>query len=109
VPVQGEKLTMLIGGSSDAALRRAGREADIWQTTRAPLEAFPSLVAKIRAEPRGASVEVGTVYAFGEGVAAAREAVKAWQAAGAQHMSVSFGPAEGRLERMREFAREFMA
>ena len=107
-PPQGEKLTMLIGGSSDAAMRRAGREADIWQSTRATLETFPKLVAKIRAEPRGRDVEVGMVYGYSEGAAAAREAFKAWEAAGAQHMSINFGPADGRLDRMREFAREFI-
>jgi probable F420-dependent oxidoreductase len=107
LPVQREKLTLLIGGRSDAALRRAGREADIWQTTTLTPEAFPTAVAKIRAEPNGQRVEVGSVYTFGDGVAAAREAIRTWEAAGAQHLSINFGPAEGRLERMREFAGAF--
>jgi hypothetical protein len=33
--------------------------------------------------------------------------VRTWETAGAQHLSVNFGPAEGRLERMRTFARAF--
>ena len=107
LPPQGEQLSLLIGGRSDAALRRAGRYANIWQTTTVPPEAFPSAVAKIRAEPRGNQVEVGSVLAFNDGVGAAREAVQGWATAGAQHVSVNFGPADGRLERMREFAREF--
>jgi probable F420-dependent oxidoreductase len=107
LPVQREKLTLLIGGRSDAALRRAGREADIWQTTTLTPETFPAAVAKIRAEPHGEQVEVGTVYAFTEGVPAAQEAVGKWAAAGAQHLSIGFGPIEGRQERMREFARAF--
>jgi alkanesulfonate monooxygenase SsuD/methylene tetrahydromethanopterin reductase-like flavin-dependent oxidoreductase (luciferase family) len=107
LPVQREKLTLLIGGRSDAALRRAGREADMWQTTTLTPEAFPAAVAKIRAEPNGQRVEVGSVYTFGDGVAAAREAIRTWEAAGAQHLSINFGPAEGRLERMREFAGAF--
>jgi probable F420-dependent oxidoreductase len=107
LPPQGERLTLLIGGRSDAALRRAGREADIWQTTTVGPDAFPTAIAKIRAEPRGARVEVGSVYAFNEGVAAAQAAVRTWEAAGAQHLSINFGPADGRLERMREFAAAF--
>jgi hypothetical protein len=47
------------------------------------------------------------VYAFNEGVAAAQAAVRTWEAAGAQHLSINFGPADGRLERMREFAAAF--
>ncbi|HEY2596485.1 MAG TPA: TIGR03619 family F420-dependent LLM class oxidoreductase [Chloroflexota bacterium] len=107
LPVQGEKLTLLIGGRSDAALRRAGRLADIWQTTTLTLQTFPEAVAKIRAEPRGQHVEVGTVYAFNAGVAAAQAAVREWEAAGAQHLSINFGPPDGRLQRMREFAQAF--
>ncbi len=109
LPVQGEKLTLLIGGRSDAALRRAGRVADIWQTTTLTPEAFPQAVAKIREQaPNGPRVEVGSVLAFHDGdTGAAAEAVRKWEAAGAQHLSVNFGPAEGRVERMREFARVF--
>jgi probable F420-dependent oxidoreductase len=107
LPVQREKLPLLIGGRSDAALRRAGREADIWQTTTLTPETFPAAIATIRAEPRGDQVEVGTAYAFKDGVAAAREAVRAWEAAGAQHLSINFGPAESRRDRMQEFARAF--
>jgi probable F420-dependent oxidoreductase len=107
LPVQRDRLPLLIGGRSDAALRRAGREADIWQTTTLTPETFPAAVAKIRAEPNGQRVEVGSVYAFRDGLPAAREAVQTWQAAGAQHLSINFGPADGRRERMQEFARAF--
>jgi probable F420-dependent oxidoreductase len=107
LPVQRDRLPLLIGGRSDAALRRAGREADIWQTTTLTPETFPAAVAKIRAEPNGQRVEVGSVYAFRDGLPAAHEAVQTWQAAGAQHLSINFGPADGRRERMQEFARAF--
>jgi probable F420-dependent oxidoreductase len=107
LPVQRDRLPLLIGGRSDAALRRAGREADIWQTTTLTPETFPAAVTKIRAEPNGQRVEVGSVYAFRDGLPAAREAVQTWQAAGAQHLSINFGPADGRRERMQEFARAF--
>jgi probable F420-dependent oxidoreductase len=108
LPPQGASLPLLIGGRSDAALRRAGREANIWQTTTLTPETFPAAVSKIRSEPRGAQVEVGTVYAFTEGLDAARRALDTWAQAGAQHLSINFGPREGRLERMQEFARVFL-
>jgi probable F420-dependent oxidoreductase len=108
LPVQREKLPLLIGGRSDAALRRAGRDADIWQTTTLTPETFPAAVNKIRAEPNGQRVEVGSVYAFREGLPAAHEAIETWRTAGAQHLSINFGPADGRRDRMLQFAREFL-
>jgi hypothetical protein len=100
-------LNLLVGGRSEAARARAGRVADMWQTTTVPLAEFPKAIATIRAQPRGGEVEVGSVLAFNEEADAAREAIRAWEAAGAQHLSINFGPADGRIERMREFARRF--
>jgi probable F420-dependent oxidoreductase len=107
VPVQGKDLPLLIGGRSDVVLRRVARHAAIWQTTSVGTELFPSLVAKIRAEPSGERVEVGAVYAFKDSVTDAQAAVREWQAAGAQHLSINFGPPDGRIDRMRTFARAF--
>lgn len=107
LPVQREKLPLLIGGRSDAALKRVGRDADIWQTTTMTPETFPSAVQTIRAQPNGGRVEVGTVMTFEGDLAAARQTVGAWESAGAQHLSVNFGPADGRIQRMKDFAREF--
>jgi probable F420-dependent oxidoreductase len=107
LPTRGADMPLLIGGRSDAALRRAGRHAAFWQTTTATPELFPGLVEKIRAEPEGQRVEVGTVCAFNESLAAVSDTVRTWETAGAQHLSVNFGPPNGRLGRMRTFAREF--
>jgi probable F420-dependent oxidoreductase len=107
LPTQGGDLPLLIGGRSDAALARAGRHAAYWQTTTATPELFPTLVQKIRAEPNGQRVEVGTVCAFNDSLESVTQAVRTWETAGAQHLSVNFGPADGRLERMRAFARAF--
>jgi probable F420-dependent oxidoreductase len=106
LPVQGDKLTLLIGGRSDAVLNRCGRLGDMWQTTTVPPDQFPDYVAKIRAAG-GERVEVGSVYGFSAGIANARTAIATWEKAGAQHLSINFGPADGRLDRMTEFAREF--
>ena len=101
------RLPLMIGGRSDAALQRVARHAAIWQTTSVPVGEFPTYAAKIRGYPGGERVEVGAVLAFDGNLAAAQAAVDEWTAAGAQHLSVNFGPADGRLERMKAFAREF--
>jgi probable F420-dependent oxidoreductase len=107
LPKQGAELALLIGGRSDVVLKRVARHAAFWQTTSIPREEFPEYAAKIRSEPGGDGVEVGATYAF-KSLEEARSDINAWEAAGAQHLSVNFGPPEGRLERMRQFAREFL-
>jgi len=107
LPAQGKDLPLLVGGRSDAALRRAARHAAFWHSYVVGRE-FEATVAKLRAEPGGERVEVGGTYEFTGDLAQARNEISAWQAAGAQHVSVSFGPAGGRLSRMRDFAREFL-
>jgi alkanesulfonate monooxygenase SsuD/methylene tetrahydromethanopterin reductase-like flavin-dependent oxidoreductase (luciferase family) len=105
--VQGAHLPLLIGGRSDVVLKRVARHAAIWQTTSAGPDVFPSLVARIRAEPGGEKVEVGAVYAFKDSIEEAQAAVREWEGVGAQHLSINFGPPDGRVERMRTFARAF--
>ena len=107
VPAQGKDLPLMIGGRSDAVLARVARHARMWQTTSVPPEEFPAYVAKIRAHPGGDQVEVGATLAFQGNLDEAQERVRVWEAAGAQHLSVNFGPADGRLERMKTFARAF--
>src|SRR4051794_31264992 len=104
LPVQGRDLAMLIGGRSDAALKRVGEHAAIWQTTTATPEMFPSLVEKIHAASGGRHVEPGTVMTFDGDVAGARETVGMWEKAGAEDVSVNFGPPDGRADRMKAFA-----
>jgi hypothetical protein len=88
-------------------LRRIARHAAFWQTTTVGPDEFPSFVAKIRAEPGGERVEVGAVYAFKDSIEDAQAAVRNWETAGAQHLSINFGPPEGRGERIQKFARAF--
>ena len=107
LPAQGKDLPLLVGGRSDAALKRAARHAAFWHSYVVGRE-FELTVAKLRAEPGGERVEVGGTYEFTGDLAQARHELDAWQAAGAQHLSVSFGPTAGRLSRMRDFAREFL-
>jgi probable F420-dependent oxidoreductase len=108
VPIQGADVPLLIGGRADPVLERVARHGAMWQTTSVPPAEFPTYVSKIRAHPGGDRVEVGAVLAFSGDLSAARAAVDEWTAAGAQHLSVNFGPPDGRLERMKSFAREFL-
>jgi probable F420-dependent oxidoreductase len=107
LPIQGTDLPLMIGGRSDAALKRVARHAAMWQTTSIQADEFPSYVARIRAEQGGEQVEVGGTYAYKDGIEEARSAVRAWEAAGAQHLSINFGPPDGRIERMKNFAGVF--
>jgi probable F420-dependent oxidoreductase len=107
LPTRGADLPLLIGGRSDAALKRAGKHASYWQTTTATPELFPSLVEKIHSESGGRRVEVGTVCAFNDSLDSVTDTVRTWEKAGAQHLSVNFGPADGRIERMTAFAKAF--
>jgi len=109
LPVQGAELPLMIGGRSDVVLKRVAKHARMWQTTSIPVEEFPSYVAKIRAEPGGENVEVGAaVYSFSGDLGEAHATVDQWAAAGAQHLSVNFGAPEVRIDRMRQFGREFL-
>ena len=103
LPAQGKDLPLLVGGRSDAALKRAARHAAFWHSYVVGRE-FELTVAKLRAEPGGERVEVGGTYEFTGDLDQARTDIEAWAAAGAQHLSVSFG----RVSRMRDFAREFL-
>jgi probable F420-dependent oxidoreductase len=107
LPAQGEDLKLMIGGRSEVVLKRVARHAAMWQTTSIGPDDFPSYVDRIRREPGGQRVEVGATYAFKDGLDQAHQAVRTWEAAGAQHLSINFGPPDGRVERMQSFARAF--
>jgi probable F420-dependent oxidoreductase len=107
LPAQGADLALMIGGRSDVVLKRVARHARFWQTTSIPPAEFPSYVAKIRAEPGGEQVEVGATLGFDGDLRDAHQRLDEWTAAGAQHLSVNFGRAQGRTDRMQAFAREF--
>jgi hypothetical protein len=49
---------------------------------------------------------VRSVCAFTDSLEPVRDAVRTWETAGLQHLSVNFGLAEGRANRMRTFASE---
>src|SRR3982074_3180260 len=58
-PPQGERLPILIGGSSDGALKRAATLGDIWQSTGLKPEEFGTKAEQLRRYANGRKVELG--------------------------------------------------
>lgn len=109
LPPQGSKLPILIGGHSEAALKRAATRGDIWQSTSLGPEEFRSKAEWIRAHAGSRRVEVGarTILDGNPDVALAK--VKEFQAAGAEHVCAYFGKRpEDFVPAMRTFASEVM-
>lgn len=108
-PAQGDKLPILIGGHSEAALRRAARFGDLWQSTGLGPEEFERRADWIRANAGNRRVEVGarTTLVGDPDTQLAR--VKEFESVGAEHVCGSFGktPSEF-VASMRLFAREVM-
>src|ERR1700736_4900445 len=108
-PPQGERLPILVGGNSDAAVRRAATLGDVWQSTRLKPEDFGVKAEQLRSYANDRRVEVGarTSLTGDPDVVLAR--VKAFQKAGAEHVCAYFGSTvEDFVPMMRTFAREVM-
>ena len=119
LPLQGASLPILVGGHSDAALRRAVTLGDAWQGTYIGTEPVRSLadfgaaVTRLRelsSDRRlpaiGARVWWGVHLSGNPGEMSTQ--VRAWEAAGCQDMTIAFGPADVAIGRMRAFAEEVM-
>jgi probable F420-dependent oxidoreductase len=108
-PPQGEKLPILIGGASDAALRRAGALGDVWQSTGLNPDEFGAKAEQVRRYANGRRVELGTRMSLIGNPDAILAKVKAFQKAGAEHVCAYFGATvEDFVPGMRAFAREVM-
>ncbi len=108
-PPQGERLPILIGGNSDAALKRAGTLGDAWQSTGLKPEDFSLKAEQLRRFAAGRRVEVGARTRLDGDPDAVLAKVRAFQKAGAEHVCAYFGKAvEDFLPGMRTFAREVM-
>jgi len=110
LPPQGARLPILIGGNSDAAIRRAAQLGDVWQSTRIGPDEFKPRVERLRQLAGDRKVEVGARTALEGSPAEMRSRIEQWRDAGAQHLCLVFGRhAADTLERMRAFAGEVMA
>ncbi|SEE63185.1 TIGR03619 family F420-dependent LLM class oxidoreductase [Jiangella alba] len=108
-------LPIAVGGTTDAALRRAAAVADEWHAFALDADGFASRLAVLRslreAGPlAGQPLRAGTRIEWAGGrssLAAAVDSVHALTAAGADSVAVWFGDEDGFGERMEEFAAAF--
>jgi probable F420-dependent oxidoreductase len=108
-PPQGEKLPILIGGGSDAALRRAATLGDVWQSTGLKPDEFRLKAEQLRGYANGRRVELGARTSLIGDPDQVLAQVRAFQKAGAEHVCAYFGSAvEDFVPGMRTFAREVM-
>ncbi|RZS44703.1 putative F420-dependent oxidoreductase [Herbihabitans rhizosphaerae] len=102
-------LPIMVGGTSDAALRRAARLADEWQAVGLEPREFAERLARLR-ESSDRDVRATARIAWHGGRAEFQRAVDqahGFADAGAAALAVWFTPAEGFEERMAEFAAQF--
>ena len=108
-PPQGERLPILIGGNSDAALKRAATLGDIWQSTRLKPDEFALKAEQLRGYANGRRVELGARTSLIGEPDTILARVRAFREAGAQHVCAYFGSTvEDFVPGMRTFAREVM-
>jgi probable F420-dependent oxidoreductase len=106
LPPQGERLPILIGGNSDAALRRAGTLGDVWQSTGLKPEDFGARAEQVRLYAKGRRVELGARTSLTGDPDTVLEKITAFQKAGAEHVCAYFGSTvEDFVPGMRTFAR----
>ena len=109
LPPQGERLPILIGGGSDAALKRAATLGDVWQSTGLDPDGFRDKAENVRFLAQGRRVELGARTSLIGDPDTVLAKVKAFQKAGAEHVCAYFGSTvEEFVPGMRTFAREVM-
>jgi len=109
LPVSREKLPILVGGTSDRALNRAATMADIWESN--PVigpEQFRGLRERLSRLAGDRVIEAGARINVVAGAAAMREQASAYEAAGAEHLTLEFFPFDGFADRLRLFASEVL-
>ncbi len=110
-PVPARPVPIMVGGTSEPALRRAAALADEWQGVGVGPAGFARCAARLRASTdRG--IRLGTRLAWrGDHRDLARtvDEARAMAAAGADAVALWFGAADGAADRMAEFAAAFRA
>lgn len=85
-------LPIMVGGISDAALRRAARHADIWQSFAVGPAEFAERVAYLR-QHTDRPLVVGARTSYGDSLEEFVTRARAYATAGADHLAVWFGGA----------------
>lgn len=106
-PAQSGGPPIILGGMSDAAVLRAARIADGWQSHGIGPDEFGGRVELLRRSAGGRRVPAQARMAWtgDRSVDAACEEARAFAVAGADRVAVWFGPAAGFTDRMGLFAR----
>jgi probable F420-dependent oxidoreductase len=108
-PVPAQPVPIMVGGTSEAALRRAAALADEWQGVAVDADGFARCATRLR-ELSDRTPRLGTRLAWSGGSEDLKRTVEeshALAAAGADAVAVWFGAADGAAERMAEFAAAF--
>jgi probable F420-dependent oxidoreductase len=106
------RVPIMVGGVSDAALRRAARAGDLWQAVGLSPDEFVTRRAVLESLAGPRRVSPGAVLPSDAMSLDPAELVgdaRAWQAAGAEHLAVHFGAADEADERMTAFAAQWTA
>lgn len=107
VPRPSDGLRIMVGGISDAALRRVARYADVWQSLPTPADEFAERVERLRRDAQR-PVEVGLRTEWSDPattVDAVVEQARAYEAAGADELALWFGDLDGFEDRMATLSR----
>lgn len=91
LPPQGARLPIMIGGSSDGALRRAAKYADMWQSTGLNPERFKQRLDVLRAMAGERRIDAGARTTLSGDPDQMAPTVKAFETAGATHLCAYFG------------------
>ncbi|MCC3771305.1 TIGR03619 family F420-dependent LLM class oxidoreductase [Streptomyces sp. UNOC14_S4] len=105
-PVPRTPVPFLVGGNSDAALRRAVRVGDFWQAVFLSPEEFAERRDRLR-ELGGERVSAGARDSWDDDAVPVDDVVRRvrdWERAGPDDLALHFGPAEGFGRRMRALA-----
>ncbi|WP_279579355.1 TIGR03619 family F420-dependent LLM class oxidoreductase [Fodinicola feengrottensis] len=90
---------IMVGGTSDGALRRVARLADSWQGFGIDAPKFAERVAFLK-QQTDRPIAVGTRTAWDTSLDDLISAAVGFAAAGAEHLAIHFGEPEGYVERM---------
>lgn len=106
-PVPETSVPVMVGGNSDAALRRAARFADLWQSLPTPPQTFTERAAMLAdlAGERTVSPGIRIQWDDERAVERVAEEASAYREAGAEHLAVHFGSYEEYGERMAALVR----
>lgn len=105
-PVPQTPVPIMIGGNSDAALRRAARYGDIWQGLPSDPASFAGRVSAL-AQLAGDRAVVPALRIGWDGstpVRSVAETLQAYRAAGVVQLAVHFGEHDGTRDRMKALA-----